>query len=186
MKAGYNIECVMLYRGADRDVAKEMVLRAGIASSMYWKPHLSRDELYREILDSDVVVNMFAHGGAGGISFEAMALGRPVMQYANPTYFDLMYGGSMPPFINCRTEQEIYEKIVWCCETDELNELAEEGVKWVWQHIDPEKALTTFLFYYSLLTGEKRLDFGPHIPDMQAHVEKVLTGAYDPFVSLSG
>ncbi len=184
VKAGYNIKLTILERGPDKLVAKEMCDRAGISEYITWKSDLSRDELYEEILKSHVVVNMFAHGGAGGISYEAMALGRPVMQYANPDYFKLMYSGNIPPFINCRTEDEIYEKIIWCCQSDQLTSIGVDSSKWVTKYIDPENSLTGFLFYYTLLTGDKKNDFGPHIEDMEKHVKEVSSGKYDPFENL--
>lgn len=168
---GFPIELWILDRGADRAIARDMFIKAGV--DVHWLPNLTREELYKQINLADIVVNMFAHGGAGGISFEALALGRPVMQYANPTYFQLMYGGSMPPFVNCHTEKEIYRKIIWCCETEELSQIAAVGKQWVADFVAPEKALTKFLFYFSVLTGDARINFGDFIEEMKQHVEKV-------------
>ena len=184
MKAGYDIKLTALDRGPDRTVARQMFERAGVAERVTWKSGLSREELYAEARAAHVVVNMFAHGGAGGISYECLGLGMPVMQYANPAYFNLMYR-SAPPFLNCRTEQEIFDKIVSCTQTDQLPEISAAGRDWVRKYIAPENALAGFLFYYSLLTGDLRFDPGPHIADMRGHVKSVLSGQYDPFACLT-
>ena len=126
---------------------------------------------------------MFAHGGAGGISFECLGMGVPVMQHAHATYFNLMYR-SMAPFINCRSEDEIFDKIVWCCRTDGLSALSLAGQEWVRQHVAPENALIGFLFYYGLLTGDRRFDLGPHYQAMKDHVASLLAGTYDPYAGL--
>ena len=126
---------------------------------------------------------MFAHGGGGGISFECLSLGVPVMQHAHRTYFELMYR-SMPPFLNCRTEDEIFEKLVWCCETDRLGEVGEAGRAWVEQFVSPEHALTGFLFYYGLLTGDHRLERAPHLQEIAEHNRAVAERRYDPFAGL--
>lgn len=185
VKAGLPIHLVILDRGADREVARKMLAAAGVESQVEWLEHLDRQELFAQIQAADIVVNMFGHGGAGSISFEALALGRPVLQYANPTFFNLMYAGNMPPFLNARTEEEIYEKISWACSTDQLTQIAEEGKEWVAKYMSPRSALQQFLFYYSLLTGEKAMDFGPFIEETEAHIQAVLSGAYDPLASLS-
>lgn len=184
VQAGLDVECVVLHRGADKDIAKQMFVRAGVENAVVWKEHLSRNELHEQMLDADVVVNMFAHGGIGSISVEAMSLGIPLMQYVNPVYFDMMYGGVMPPVVNCRTVEEIYEKIAWCCETEDLDRLGEDGRQWVDRHVAPEQSLTTFLFYFCLLTGEKRLDFGPYLKEMDDHVAAVQAGTYDPYAMI--
>lgn len=181
---GVNVHLIILDRGSDSKIAREMIVRAGVESSVTWKGNLSREELYAEMRRADVVVNMFAHGGAGGISYEAMSLGRPVMQYADPNFFDLLYGGTPPPFINCRTKEEILGKIVWAAQTKSLPEIGRRSQAWVTQHVDPERTLTKFLFYYSLLTGELKFDPSVHIRDTDTHVNEMLSGNYDPFDNL--
>jgi hypothetical protein len=179
-----NVQLTILDRGADREIARNMIEESGVGAHVTWKPGLGRDDLYREAQRAHIAVNMFHHGGSGGISYEMLALGVPVMQYANPTYFRLMYGGAMPPFINCRTEDEIFEKIRWAATTQELPDIADAGRKWVAQHIVPESAMTGFLFYYSLLTGDKKIDCGPFVDEMRDHVRLVQEGRYDPLEGL--
>lgn len=187
VRDGYDIDCVILYRGHDRDVAKEMVRRAGpeVSSRFIWKNELNREELFQEFLNSDVIVNLFSCGGIGGITIEAMTLGCPMMQFGSKTYYDLAYAGVQPPYINCRTEDEIYDKIVWCCKNPEkLNDVAAEGKKWVEKYIAPQNSMKKFLFYYSALTGDRKLDFGPFIGEMEEHVKQMKAGTYDPFKGL--
>ena len=181
VRQGHDLQLSILERGPDQAIAKEILARGGASDRVTWKGHLSRDDLYREISKAHIVVNMFAHGGAGGISYEALAVGRPVMQYANPTYFSLMYGGEMPPFISGYSSDEILSRLIWCRTEADLPAIAKRGRDWVRRHIAPPDALTDFLFYYSHLTGDRRLDFGLHIESMAAHVRSVQAGSYDPF-----
>lgn len=184
VQSGLNVELVILDRGPDRKVAKEMLARARVDQTVSWRENMTREELYDEMLKADVVINMFAHGGAGGISFEAMALGTPVMQHADENYFRLLFGGNPPPIINCRTEEQILEKLVWCENTNQLSDIGRQSQEWVSEHVDPDKALTKFLFYYSLLTGDINIDLGTHIMDTETHVANMLAGKYDPFENL--
>ena len=186
VQQGLNVECTFLDRGPDREVARRMIEEAGVMGATRWFENLTRDQLYTEMREADIIVNMFAHGGAGGISFEGMAIGRPVMQFANPTYFRLNFGGDLPPFINCRTEEQICQQLRWYSENSaHLNLIAEQGLAWVHKHISWETSLDKFLFYYSLLTGARRIDYGPLIEDMEEHVAQVVGGEYDPFAGLA-
>jgi len=184
LQQGCKLKLRILDRGVDRGVAREMFKHAGVEEHVTWLEHLDRDALYKEIKKSHVVVNMFAHGGAGGISFESIALGRPLMQYANPTYFQLMYGGAIPPFIECFTEDEIFEKLLWCRDTDRLPAVAQAGREWIDRHIAPENSMTGFRFYYSHITGDQKIDCGAHIQEMENFARSVEDGSYDPLAGL--
>lgn len=178
-----NFECVLLERGPDWRIAKEMIKKAGFEKDrrITWKPHLTREELYKEILESDIVVNMFGHGGAGGISFESLALGTPVMQRAHRSYFNLMYKNTAP-FIKAESVDEIYKHIQYFSRNREkLIEISLEGRHWADIFINPENALDTFLFYYSYFTEDMKLDTGGVIERYQKHSQSVLHKQYNPF-----
>lgn len=178
-----DFECLLLERGPDWKVAKEMLAKAGYEndSRLEWREHLSREELYNVVLESDIVVNMFGHGGAGGISFECMALGTPVMQRAHRSYFNLMYK-NLAPFLNAETVDDIYQHINHFVQhRGELVDVALAGREWADQFINPENSLDTFMFYYDFLTGDEKLDTGSVVEQYQAHSDSVINQTYDPF-----
>lgn len=155
---GYNYKCILLERGPDVEVAKNIIKECNAEQYFIWKPHMTRDELYDEIAKADVIVDQFDVGGFGGIAIESMSMGKPVMIYIHEACHSLSYIG-VSPILNCYSEDEIYEQIIRCNDLDFMTEIGEKSRKWVLENFDSKNALNEFIFYYMLLTGDKRNDF---------------------------
>ncbi len=160
VKSGLNAKCTLLYRGADKDLAKKMIQESGVADSFILKDALSRDELFEEFAHCHVVVDQFDVGGLGGIAIEAMAAGRPVMMYVNENCSRLQYGGDTPPVINCWSEDEIYGCLMGCAEASFIHEKSEQSYSWVHRQHRTDVVYDKILFYIYLLTGKKFKDYG--------------------------
>ncbi len=160
VKNGLDAECILLYRGPDRDLALKMVEDSGIKERFIWKQALTRDELFDAFLKCHVVVDQFDVGGLGGIAVEAMASGRPVMTYIEENCSRLQYGGDIPPVINCWSEEEIYRQINNCIADDFLGKKAQESHLWVNRQHRPHIVYDKILFYVALLTGKRIKDYG--------------------------
>jgi glycosyltransferase involved in cell wall biosynthesis len=124
-----------------------------------WKPHLTREELMKEYIEADVVVDQFFVGGYGGIAIEAMSAGKPVMIYLNENCLNLVCP-EPPPVLNCYTEDEIYKMIWKCADREFIEDIGKRAKEWVFKYYHWENCLDQFIFYYSLLTGDKKLDYG--------------------------
>ncbi len=173
----------ILDRGQDAELARQIFEKAGVADSpkINWKSHMDRDTLYQTILESDIVVNMFGHGGAGGISFESLAMGCPVMQRAHYSHFSLTYK-TMAPFINCTTSKEIYNAIAhYSKNREDLITVSRDSFEWADKLINPENSMHTFVYYYSLLTGDMKLDLGGYPEKISSFNDSIAKNTYDPF-----
>jgi glycosyltransferase involved in cell wall biosynthesis len=159
VRSGLEAECVILDRGPDRDIAKDLINELGVADRFIWKAPLSRQDLFAEYAQADVVIDQFDVGGYGGITIEAMSVGKPVMIYLQENCLRLLYPEPMP-VLNCRSEEEIYAAIMKCRDREYLQRLGREAKAWVFKYHDWETCLDQFLFYYTLLTGHKVVDYG--------------------------
>jgi len=159
LKNGLNAKCIMLDRGPDKELAKKLIRELGVEKRIIWKSQLNREELRKEYEISDVVVDQFDVGGLGGISVEAMACGKPVMTYVNINCLKILYT-ELPPLLNCKTEEEIYEQIIKCQDRIYLQELGQKSYNWAYKNHHWKNCLDQFLFYYSLLTGHIIVDYG--------------------------
>jgi glycosyltransferase involved in cell wall biosynthesis len=159
VKSGLEAECVILDRGPDRAIAKELINELGVADKFIWKTPLSRQDLFAEYAQADVVVDQFDVGGSGGITIEAMSAGKPVMIYLQEDCLRLLYPEPMP-VLNCRSEEEIYAAIMKCRDREYLQRLGREAKAWVFKYHYWETCLDQFLFYYNLLTGHNVVDYG--------------------------
>lgn len=157
--AGLDAHCTLLDRGPDRHEARRLVDALGLSSRVTWLPHLDRDALMRQIEACDVVVDQFDVGGFGGFCVEAMALGKPVMIYLNEECMRIAYP-EMPPVLNCRTEEEILERVMECGDRARLDELGRGAERWIREFHSWENCLDQFLFYYTVLTGHRVVDYG--------------------------
>jgi len=158
-KKGLNANCVMLDRGPDKDNAKKLITELGGEKFFTWKPQLSREELHKEMLNCDVVVDQFDIGGYGGISVEAMNHGKPVMIYIHPVCNSLTYGNEVP-VINVYTENEIEQALMQCQKREYLDLLAQKGREWIARYMDPEVIGRKYLFYAELAMRRNLNDYG--------------------------
>jgi glycosyltransferase involved in cell wall biosynthesis len=151
---GLDAHCVILDRGPDREIAKQLVSDLGVGDRFSWKGHLTRDELLAEMASADVVVDQFEVGGFGGIALEAMSLGRPVMIHIDAAAARIVYGGDDPPILNCHTEDEIYHAVMRSRDRNEMARLGDDAAVWARRN-HGDSALDEWLFHFSLLTGHR-------------------------------
>lgn len=156
---GLDAECIMLFRGPDREIAREMTERSRHAHRFHWKDALSREELHREIRDADIVVDQFDVGGLGGIAIEAMALGTPLMTYLHGGCMDVLYP-QHPPVINAHTEADIYRQLMTHTDRAGLATLARAAQQWVYAYHSGDSCLGLLMFYYTFYTGQPLVDYG--------------------------
>jgi len=146
--------CVILDRGPDKELAKALIGELNIENRFIWKPHLTREELLQEYLKCDVVIDQFDVGGLGGIAVEAMSLGKPVMMYLEEHSQRILYS-NLPPVLNAYSEEDIYCQLLICKQRDQLKLMGKMVKQWVYDNHHWKNCLDQFLFYYSLLTGDK-------------------------------
>ena len=156
---GLNAKCIILDRGSDKELAKNMINNSKYKNSFIWKPHLSRDELIQIMKDSDVLVDQFDVGGLGMGAIEGMSLSKSVMIYINEKSYKVQYLGNLPPVLNCQTEDEIYEQIMKCQDKKYLKEIGDKAREWVVRNHRWDNCMDDFLFHYQRLTGHKIIDY---------------------------
>jgi glycosyltransferase involved in cell wall biosynthesis len=159
LQEGMDAECLILERGPDKDEARALIHSLGVEDRFVWKPHLTRDELIAELHQADVVVDQFDVGGYGGISVEAMSIGKPVLVYVQENCMRLVHM-ELPPVLNCYTEEEIYRQIMACRDRAFLQDIGKRAKEWVYKYHGWDMYLDRFLFYYTLLTGHQVVDYG--------------------------
>lgn len=172
IKNGLPAKCIILDRGPDREIAKQLIRDLHVEDCFIWKSSLSRDDLVKEYFRADVIVDQFDVGGFGGIAMEAMSAGKPVMIYIDLACARLLYP-DIPPVLNCHSEDEIYAQIMKCNDHQFLEKMGNEAKEWVYKYHCWETCLDQFIFYYTLLTGHKVQNCGGELPSPR---EKICGG----------
>lgn len=160
VRAGLPARCTMLDRGLDRVLARDLIKAEGMEDRFAFVPQLTRDELFGYFTESDVVVDQFDIGGLGGISMEAMSVGRPVLTYLRESCYRLLYGSDLPPVLNCWSEDEIFARLMECGDRQMLHRQGIAARAWVGRNHHWKHCLDGLLFYYALLTGDVVEDYG--------------------------
>ena len=155
---GLDAECYMVFRGPDREIARQMIIEKGLENRIIWLPPLSRKDFFEKISESDVVVDQFEIGAIGGVFMEALGLGKPVITYINTTAFRIAYP-ELPPCLNAHGEDDIYEQLMKCANREFLRELGEQGNQWANRYHSLENTTNQLLYYFSVLTGKKIFKF---------------------------
>jgi glycosyltransferase involved in cell wall biosynthesis len=92
--------------GQDVEASKRLVRELGLEERVQWLPTMKKRELWACYLTTHAVLDQFLLPAIGGVTFEAMALGRRVITAldiaANERFF-----GAAPPLFACRTSEEI-------------------------------------------------------------------------------
>lgn len=117
--------------GADFDATRSrlasdpaLAKRVLLLEECYSKPRLF--DLYAA---ADVIVDQFAVGSLGSVSFEALCMGKPVLTYLAP--FNLLSYPVPPPVLNARTRRDILQRLRECARDPHLlPDAGRRGADW--------------------------------------------------------
>jgi glycosyltransferase involved in cell wall biosynthesis len=153
IKEGLNAKIIMLDRGPDKEIAKQIINDSGVRERFTFKSHMTREELIEHFHKADVIVDQFDVGGFGLTTLEAMACGKPVMIYINKHCANIMYYEGLP-ILNCSTEEEIYQQIRLSADKNYRREIGTKAREWVVRYHHWEKIIDRLIVYCELLTGK--------------------------------
>lgn len=152
-EGGLNAHCVILDRGSDKELAKQMIKEKSAQAYFTWKPAMQKNDFIAELDTCDVVVDQFDVGGLGAGAGEAMARAKPVMTYMDEECMKLAYRDDHAPILNCRTEEEIYDVLMRCGQRDGLKQLGLDAYEWIARHHGWNNDMSELLGRLSALGG---------------------------------
>lgn len=85
--------------GRDVEPTRALAAERGVADRIEWLPVMTKRELWREYLRSDAVIDQFLVGAMGGVTFEAMILGRRVISAIDVAQAGCFFGEAPPLFV---------------------------------------------------------------------------------------
>jgi glycosyltransferase involved in cell wall biosynthesis len=98
---------------------------------------VSKPRLFDLYAAADVIVDQFAVGSLGSVSFEALRMGKPVLTYLAP--FNLLGYPDPPPLLNARTRADILRCLHACAERpEELADIGRRAAAWSRSTYAPE------------------------------------------------
>ncbi|MEM4335731.1 MAG: glycosyltransferase family 4 protein [Candidatus Anstonellales archaeon] len=132
--------------GVDKDKAKEICKKI---KDVVFVGVMEREELLNAYLSADIIADQFVLGAMGLTSLEAMALGKPVIAYINEKLHQKLYR-SVPPVLDAKNEDEIYNILIKLCEIDIL-EIGEKSQKWLNKYHNKRNIVKKIITVYKQL-----------------------------------
>jgi glycosyltransferase involved in cell wall biosynthesis len=133
-REGLRVGMVCCRWGANVQDSMRFLEESHCAPHVRWVSPLGTVAFEKMTKACDVVVDQFLLGSFGGILFKAMATGAAVCTYLNEEEMKKIYA-TCPPVINCRTEQEIMEKMREVIRHPQvLRDLATASRQWIKFH----------------------------------------------------
>ena len=103
---GSNFEIVAVRWGRDIAATEALAAELGLASRLRWVEPMQKPELWRHYLTSHLVIDQFALPAFGGVTFEALALGRRVLNALDVPAAERFFGKA-PPLIVANSHEQI-------------------------------------------------------------------------------
>lgn len=112
------------------------------------KENLTHEEVTQEMIKADIVVDQLLVGWYGEQAAEAMAMGKTVMAYLNPTYFNFVSFAQEIPVINTNhwTFENDLKKLLDCPQS--IRKTAKESFKFAKKYHSPGKISRQYLEVY--------------------------------------
>ena len=152
---GADCRLVAIAWGRDLEDSKSLIRDLGVADRVTWLSPLKKRELWARYLQSHVVVDQFVLPAIGGVTFEALALGRRVVT-ALDVPLHARFFGSAPPLLACRGMEEIADAFVQCAEDrEDAAGIGAAARTWVERYHGPDRIVGLQLGAYRTLLGEE-------------------------------
>jgi glycosyltransferase involved in cell wall biosynthesis len=106
-----NIRVTFVDWGRDADATRDLIKSLGVEAQFKWTRPLAKGDLWKAYLASHAVIDQFFLDAFGGVTYEALALGRRVITRddgkANVEFFE----GKPPPLLSAATVFEITNRM---------------------------------------------------------------------------
>jgi glycosyltransferase involved in cell wall biosynthesis len=127
--------------GQDVDATKKLISDLGVDRHFGWRPAFRKRELLIEYLRAAAVIDQFVFPAMGGITFEALAMGRPVISYLDAQQLGTFFGEA-PPIHNCSTAEDIAKAMHSVIYDAKANiKLGQDAQNWVRKYHSSERVL---------------------------------------------
>ncbi|MHC4359292.1 MAG: glycosyltransferase [Planctomycetota bacterium] len=128
--------------------SKKLLEELNIADRIMWISPQPNRRMVRYIHATDLVADQFHLGAFGSTMPKALACGKPAMLYLNLDVHKWCFD-EMPPIIDTRTEQEVFEGLTKVYMNKEwVSKIAEEGKSWYQRYHSNEVVLNRLLSVY--------------------------------------
>lgn len=147
-KSGFRVGLICCAWGKNVDQSRLLLENNQCDQYVHWTPTLGTVKFERMCRACQVVVDQFKLGAFGGVLFKAMAVGSPICTFINETLMLEKYP-EVPPVINCRTTQQIFDQISLLIQTpDRLQQYSIASRRWITKYHSKHDTINAQLRVY--------------------------------------
>ena len=154
---GFRCSLRLVEWGKDVAATRALISDLGISDHVEWVSPMKKRDLWSEYLQAAAVADQFVIPSIGGVTFEAMTLGRRVITAIDPTQTSRFFGAP-PPVFACSSIEEIAGAMR--CIVEDPSDLAGRGAlnrEWVRRYHSAERIVGLQVNAYEMLL-ETRTD----------------------------
>jgi glycosyltransferase involved in cell wall biosynthesis len=141
-------QLAMIAWGRDLQATRDLTESLGIASKIKWLDPMRKQDLWKTYLSSHAVLDQFVLPAFGGVTFEALALGRRVITNMDAGAAKRFFSKA-PPIYSASSETEIYEMLERIVrDRNDLAGVGDAGAEWIRRYHSAEKIVELQLEIY--------------------------------------
>ncbi|MCO5090663.1 glycosyltransferase [Bosea sp. (in: a-proteobacteria)] len=142
--------------GSDLEASRGLAAELGVADMVEWVAPMKKRALWASYLAAHAVIDQFVVPAMGGVTFEAMMLGRRVISAIDASQAAEFFGAA-PPIYNCREPAEIAAAMIRVIDdpADEAGD-GDGNMDWMSRYHSAERIVTLQLAAYRRLAADGR------------------------------
>ncbi|MDI6751586.1 MAG: glycosyltransferase family 4 protein [bacterium] len=149
------VKLIVIEKGWDVEESKRLIDELGITNYVVWKKPMEKRKLVWYYNMADIVFDQFEIGVLALSAIEPMACGVPVFSYVTSAPDGFFYP-DMPPIINIRTEDEIFNHLCELAKDEEKRDrIGKNSLEWIRKYCSWEKAIEKYLELYKEVLSQR-------------------------------
>jgi len=124
---------IILDRGSDRHIARQMVADLNLNTHVTFLPSLSQTDRIRYMTMADIIVDQFHLGCFGLGALEALSMGKTLITYFNKDFISRSYADEIP-ILNSKTEDDVLAALEIAHNPEFRKEIGLKAREWILKH----------------------------------------------------
>ena len=149
MDEGLDFKIIFVRWGQEIHETEALIAELEVSQHFEWIEPVAKARLWQYYLSCNGVLDQFVIPAIGGVSFETLALGRPLFTRIDEPVFDQFFG-EKPPLLNVHTPDELAQAMAKVIRNPACYDLlAEAALEWGARHHSSQRILQVQLDGYA-------------------------------------
>lgn len=149
MDEGLDFKIIFVRWGQEIRQTERLIAELGVGQHFEWIEPVAKARLWQYYLSCNGVLDQFVIPAIGGVSFETLALGRPLFTRIDEPVFDQFFG-EKPPLLNVHTPEELAQAMAKAIRNPACyDQLADAALEWGARYHSSQRILQVQLDGYA-------------------------------------